>query len=394
MSARRVSYGSKASAAVRRGSGDARPERKLSGASAASASTCASEGRVRDPLDLPRMGEPPALTHDQQAFLASLNLPSGLAQEIVNSHAAFPLRIWILDNSGSMTTRDGHRPAASGIGLEACSRWEELGASLAWHARVSAFLGAPTEFRLLNSMEDGPRGIPAAPACVRCGFGSGDPMQEVAEVQRLAQCEPRGRGTPLCRRIQEATQRIASLAPQLRACGQRASLVICSDGAATDGDVAQALRPLRELPVWVVVRLCTDDDKVLDYWNNVDEELELDMDVLDDLKGEAAEVHEHNPWLTYGQPLHWVRERGAQSKLFDLIDEKPLTLTEVHAMAELVFGCRLPHPEADWTGFQRALAEHNRAAPSVRDPLKSKQRDEWIRVKKVRKIRGQSCAIM
>ena len=39
--------------------------------------------------------------------------------------------------------------------------------------------------------------------------------------------------------------------------------VIASDGEATDGDIAAALRPLRDLPAWVVVRLCTDDDRVV-----------------------------------------------------------------------------------------------------------------------------------
>jgi hypothetical protein len=38
---------------------------------------------------------------------------------------------------------------------------------------------------------------------------------------------------------------------------------------ASDGDVAAALRPLVGLPVRVVVRLCTDDDKIADYWNKV-----------------------------------------------------------------------------------------------------------------------------
>ena len=50
----------------------------------------------------------------------------------------------------------------------------------------------------------------------------------------------------------------------------------------------QAMRPLKDLPVWVVVRLCTNDDKIVDYWNRVDEELELSMDVLDDLGGEVS----------------------------------------------------------------------------------------------------------
>ena len=53
----------------------------------------------------------------------------------------------------------------------------------------------------------------------------------------------------------------------------------------------QAMRPLKDLPVWVVVRLCTNDEKIVDYWNRVDEELELSMDVLDDLGGEVGLVN-------------------------------------------------------------------------------------------------------
>ena len=51
------------------------------------------------------------------------------------------------------------------------------------------------------------------------------------------------------------------------------------------------LKPFQDLPVWVVIRLCTDDIKMVDYWNNIDSQVSLHMDVLDDFIGEAKEIY-------------------------------------------------------------------------------------------------------
>ena len=53
------------------------------------------------------------------------------------------------------------------------------------------------------------------------------------------------------------------------------------------------MRPLELLPVWVVIRLCTDEDKMVNYWNGIDNEIELNMDVIDDPLGEAEEIHRY-----------------------------------------------------------------------------------------------------
>lgn len=48
--------------------------------------------------------------------------------------------------------------------------------------------------------------------------------------------------------------------------------------------------PPAQLPVLVILRLCTSEEKVVTYWNNIDQQLELDIDVLDDQYGDAKQV--------------------------------------------------------------------------------------------------------
>ena len=107
-------------------------------------------------------------------------------------------------------------------------------------------------------------------------------------------------GTPLCKHINEVLIQVRGLEPQLRAHGHKAAVIICTDGEASDGNVAQALEPFKDLPVWIVIRLCTDEERVVQYWNNIDKQLELDLEILDDLVSEAKEVYQYNKWFTYG----------------------------------------------------------------------------------------------
>ena len=145
--------------------------------------------------------------------------------------------------------------------------------------------------------------------------------------------------TPLRERIMELHDSIYPMADILKSAGQKAVVVIATDGTPTDESgyatdfvtdaFVKALRQLLDLPVWVVVRLCTDDEEVVDFYNSLDDNLELDIEVLDDYVGEAEEVYAVNPSLNYGLPLHRMRESGFNERAFDFIDQRGLTMVSL-----------------------------------------------------------------
>jgi hypothetical protein len=198
-----------------------------------------------------------------------------------------------------------------------CSRWDELTQSLKFHSYLAIAAHAPTEFRLING------GAPVT-------LGTSDKNEEssVKSLMGLFDQSPCG-STPLCSHIREVIAQIRPMEAQLRANGQKACVIIATDGESSDGDFATAMQPLRQMPVWVVVRLCTDDEKVVNYWNNIDAQLEMDMDVLSDLRHEAKRVYLKNSWLTYGEPMHRLREFGVLIKEIDMLDSYALSLDQV-----------------------------------------------------------------
>jgi hypothetical protein len=257
-----------------------------------------------------------------------------------------------------MQKADGHRIVETldlDVRIVPGTRWEEIRETVNYHIQAAALLKSPTCFRLLNNP-----GSRVGPQNFSVADSNGLYPHEAIKIMRNT--NPGG-GTPLRQHIEDIYVQVSAMAPELVKAGSRAVIVIATDGLPTDemaqGGVYQqqlfvdALRSLEGLPVWLVIRLCTDDDDVVDFYNNLDEQLELSMDVLDDICGEALEVHEHNPWLNYALPLHRCREMGYFHRIFDLIDERKLTKSELREYMQLLLGDLdgIPDPSIDWLGF-------------------------------------------
>lgn len=287
----------------------------------------------------------------------------GLIQAISWNANRFPLRLWVIDNSSSMQQMDAHVIRGSTLNqltTSPCSRWQEAQDTITYFCFMASTLFLPTKFTMLNDL-----GRMFGPQTFSIEREWTKEFQAAQSI--MGRAYPSG-ATPLTKHVQQIRNFIAPMTNQLRQYGQVVSIILATDGLPSDesgneghiilSQFVNALRSLEGLPVWVVVRLCTDDEKVFDFYNSIDAQINLPYDVLDDFHGEALEVYLRNPWLTYALPLHRFREQGFYIPVLDLIDERALTASEVRDLCMLLFqhARSLPDPAVDWINFLRALA--------------------------------------
>ena len=186
-------------------------------------------------------------------------------------------RIWVLDNSGSMNCNDGSLFLPETKKQVFCTRWEELQNTMKLHLYLSEGLQASCYLQLLNPGHDGQQFMSCS---------SSDPgefkKQIAASWQTIKNTYPL-HGTPLSKHIYHIYDRVRKEEASLNAKGQRVCVILATDGLPTDNPkhvkegpkeaFRQALNSLHELPVWVVVRLLTDEEEVVDYYNNLDQQV-------------------------------------------------------------------------------------------------------------------------
>lgn len=314
----------------------------------------------------------------------SLGVPWSLARLLAEEDSKIGLRIFLLDNSGSTAAYDGHYcqelPDGRMVSYP-CSRWEEIKHMALQHAEWNAAIGTPCEFVLLNP---GPGPVQEGRDFVRLNSGTGSASSSLQSLRRMLDMTQPGGLTPLKDRLEEIYQRIRAQHAELAQNGQRIVLVIATDGLPTSNhsavssdlhrrELVQILNRLGfELSVFMVIRLTTDDDSVVDYYNQVDAELELPLEVIDDMKSEAREIQSQgNSWLTYSPLLHKIREGGTFVKLLDLLDERRLTSAEVSVFVQLLLRREQDQPmPRSAEDFCNAVADALQHAPLVYDPLK------------------------
>lgn len=336
------------------------------------------------------------LTESELRTLLDQGYTAGLGQALARNNAVHVLRIWVVDNSGSMTSNDGHRlvetKRAEDVKLVGCTRWTELQECVSYHAQLAALIQAPTIFRMLN---DPGRAVGPQRFSVAEHHDAIAHQDLTVALQTIRNSHPGG-ATPLSQHVLEIRNELLAMESSMKHNGTKVALVLATDGLPTDargygGHEAQqefirALRSLEGLPVWIVVRLCTDEENVVEFYNQLDSQLELSLDVLDDFVGEATEIHKVNGWLNYALPLHRMREMGIYDRLIDLLDERRLTKDELRDFLLFLFGDAnfdgVPDPQADWEGFLRAIDTLQKKEKKQWNPI-TKKLAPWIDVKKL-----------
>lgn len=174
--------------------------------------------------------------------------------------------------------------------------------------------------------------------------------------------------------------------------GQMIYLTIATDGLPTtrtgSNDNVAMVEQLKlmasSLPVQMVIRLCTDDANVVSFYNRLDEEYELPLDILDDFQSEAQEINNAgNGFFVYTPIMHRIREAGTLFKLLDAIDEQKFSPLEMRKFIELISDSAFA-ADTDNRSFVAQAAHLAQQRKPIFDPISGKMQP-YLNVQEIKR---------
>jgi hypothetical protein len=199
------------------------------------------------------------------------------------------------------------------------SRWTELHQCVDFHIKMAARCKIPTKVSTSTLRFD--FGLQASSITVFCihqfwfvnkpndvnvpqrfGVCWGDSDQWPAEREAASQImknyvTPEHACNPIATEVRKVASRLDHVAMDLEERDKFVSVIICTQGVPTDEQGLRGAAVLKDylgslvglaatLPVKIVFRICNDDDRVLDFYNVVDQRVE--SDVIDDFWSEVS----------------------------------------------------------------------------------------------------------
>jgi hypothetical protein len=179
-------------------------------------------------VSVPQVVAPPSeIPENILKSLVNQGFTHSLARSLNETKQAFALRIWVIDNSGSMTTRDGHQIIDNGksdVFMVDCSRWEEIRECVEYHIQLANMIDAPTRFRFLN--DPGTRVGPQKFSIKDDSYAA--PHLKAHEALSLMRKVLPNGCTPLTEHIMEIYKEISEMVPVLRRTGQKVAIILAT----------------------------------------------------------------------------------------------------------------------------------------------------------------------
>jgi hypothetical protein len=226
----------------------------------------------------------------------------------------------------------------------------------------------PTEIRLLNK----------EPLVV--GIGSRNKISNLSKLMTQLECDPSGQ-TPICKHLYEISEQLRNMENELRASNKKALLIIMTDCESSDGDIVDVLKPLEGLPLQIIIRICSHEKEIIEHWQHINAQLDLEIYVLREVKAEADIVTENNSWVTYGEPLHRLREFGVMVPAIDKLNLRQLSKLEIRTVAQILVGSAIkplfPDPNDHWDSFVTSVCDSADSSSKVFCPVNRKA-VSWI----------------